>query len=104
MAWLSQKGPEILAKVKILSQIVLENFKPDEVNIKTKLIQQVRANPEDDLKFRELDIGTIKIVVYSDESFSSKNDGSSQVGYQIFIADKSHNANLLISEVSNQEE
>lgn len=95
MAWLSDTRPEILACVNILSQVVLENYKPDDIKTINKLIQHVKTNPGDGLTFRKLDIKTSKIVVYSDGSFSSNNDGSSQVEYQIFISDKSNNANLI---------
>lgn len=46
-------------------------------------------------KFRKLDIQTAKKVIYSGGLFINNNDGSYQVGYEICIADKSNNTNLI---------
>lgn len=55
----------------------------------------MRSSPYGGLTFRKLDVETMKVVVHSDGSFSSKNGGSSQVRGQIFIVNKSNNANLV---------
>lgn len=85
LSWISHKRPEILAGVNILFEVELENYKPDEIKIINKLMEHVRANPCDGLTFLKLEIETIKIMVYSDKSFNSNNDVTSQVGYQICI-------------------
>lgn len=79
MTWLSNKRLEILAGVNILCRVVLGNYNPDDIKIFKKFRQQVRTISDDSLTFWKLDINTIKIVVYSYGTFSSKNNRQSKV-------------------------
>lgn len=92
---LSHTKPEMIAGVNTLIHGVLENYKPAGIKIIYKLIGHVIASPDDELPFWKVHIENIKIVVYSDGSFSNVNDGSSHLSYQIFITDKSNSANSI---------
>lgn len=94
LACITQTRPEILAEVNILSQVTAETFEKKDVKAVNKLIKHVREHKQA-LKYVELDKETMRIVVYSDGSFATNKDGSSQVGYVIFMADKDNKANLV---------
>lgn len=81
LVWISHKRIEILAAVPILSQLVKDNYESEDIKMINKLIQHMRTNPKDGLTFQKLNLETIRLVLYSDRSFSSNNDGSSQMGY-----------------------
>ena len=95
LAWLTNTKPEILAGVNILSQTTKETFKEDNVKTINTLIKHVTKSAEKVLHFKPLDLDSIRIIVYSDGSFNGNPDGSSQVGYLIFLADKNNNTNLI---------
>lgn len=59
----------------------------------------MRKHPKDGLKFQKLELDAMKIVVYSDGSFRNNNDASSQAWYQIFLADKNNDANIIDFEI-----
>lgn len=47
------------------------------------------------MKYGNLDKDTMNLIVYSDWSFATNKDYSSQVGYLIFMADKDNNVNTI---------
>lgn len=61
---------------------------------KDKLINNTSTNAKDGLIFKKVNAETLKIIVYLDGSFSSNNDGSFQVGDQMFIASKYYDSNV----------
>lgn len=97
IAWLSHTRLQILARVNILSQAIRDKYKIEKSKISNKFKQHIRKTPNDGLKFKKLDLTTMIIVVYSDDLFifSNNNNVSVQVGYQIFLADKHNDANII---------
>ncbi|KHJ34346.1 hypothetical protein EV44_g3284 [Erysiphe necator] len=55
---------------------------------------QVIENPSRGLKFVKL-IGKLRIIVFTDSSFASNPDFSSQLGYFIFLVDEDNNYNVI---------
>lgn len=61
----------------------------------TGLIEHIRKHSRPVLRYLSLDKESIKVWVYSDGSFVTTKDGTSQVWYLIFKADKENLANLI---------
>lgn len=101
LAWITQTRPENLAGVNTLSQLTKETFHNEYLKTINGLIKHIKNNPKSGLKYIDLYKNTLKLVVYSDGSFATNKDGSFQVGYLVFMADKDNKANL-IDYVSNK--
>ena len=52
------------------------------------LVRKLKAQNEFSLKYPKLDKESLRIQVYSDDSYGTNSDGTSQLGYIIFLADK----------------
>lgn len=61
----------------------------------TKAIKSAKKNSDQGLKHQSLDRRSLHMRVYSDASFTSKEDLSSQIGYIILLCDKTGEFNLL---------
>lgn len=93
-ACLLHKRPEILAGVNILFEVIWYNYKV-EYDIIIKLIKHIRKHHKDGLTFQKLYFYIMRILVYSDGSFSTSNDGPSHVCYQIIVEDSNNDANII---------
>ncbi|KAI1007326.1 hypothetical protein K3495_g907 [Podosphaera aphanis] len=61
-----------------------------------KRLKWQRDNTQTGLKFVELDLKTLKIVIFTDGSFANnKEDMTSQIGYVICLSDDSNIANII---------
>lgn len=90
----TQTRPEILAELKIISQITKETFSRNETKTIDGLIKNIRTYPEAGLRYVKLDRESLNLVVYSNGSYTTDKDVTSQVRYLIFISDKQYRANL----------
>lgn len=67
----------------------------EDVKIINKHIQHVQKHLKDGVKFKKRYVDTMKKVVYSNGSFGTNNEESSEVGYKIFLDDKNNDVNLI---------
>lgn len=91
LAWLSHSRPDVMFEVSQLTQVTADMFKEkrqDLIKRANKTVTYVREN-EVSIKFPQLDMNSLHVVGYSDASFSMNADLSSQLGYIVFIGDKS---------------
>ncbi|KAI0995299.1 hypothetical protein K3495_g12883 [Podosphaera aphanis] len=47
------------------------------------------------LKFVELDLESLQLIIFTDSSFANNNDLSSQIGFVMVLADKNNKANII---------
>lgn len=66
-----------------------------DIKITNALIKQLRKCPKGALQNKKLENDSLDIFIYSESLFSGNNDGSSQVGVVIFIADEHQNALII---------
>lgn len=95
LAVITQTSPEILAIVNNLSQVTKTHFLEEENKIINGLIKYIRKPPKSRSRYVLLDKQPTKLPVYSAGSFALNKDGTSQVWYLIFMADKHNRTNLL---------
>ncbi|KAI0994548.1 hypothetical protein K3495_g13631 [Podosphaera aphanis] len=70
---------------------------PTKEDIKSlnKCLLWQKEDDQRELKFVQLDINTIRVVLLADSSFANNADYSSRIGYVIVLVDDSHRANFI---------
>lgn len=93
VAWLSHTRLDCLYDINQLAQVTAEVFneyKSEVVEQYSKLVEMIRT--EDlPIKVPKLNIETLRLIGFSDASFGSNRDLSSQLGYVVFLGDDSSN-------------
>ena len=91
LAWLANARPDCLFVISQLAQNTEEMFNADRRKIVRQLNRAVRYAIQNQvsLKIPTLDIDTLRIIQYSDSSFSNNRDLSSQLGHICFLGDDS---------------
>jgi hypothetical protein len=85
--------PEASFELSFAAQVI--NPKEQDAKALNRRLQWQIDNHARGLKFVELDINTLKWVVFTDASFANLNDNTSQIGFVVTLADKYDNANIV---------
>lgn len=91
IATLSQ--PEAAFDLSFAAQVV--NPKEKDAKILNKCLQWQMDHFDRGLRFVQLDISNLKLLVFSDAAFANNHDLSSQIGYVIVLADAMDRANII---------
>ena len=89
--WSCQTCPDISCSVALLAQVTEEIYLEErEKHIKklNSVVSHLEKNPKFILRYPKLDKDSLHISVYSNASYCSNTDGSSQLGYIILLTDK----------------
>ena len=92
LAWLTHTRPDICCAVALAAQVTEKMFTEDSrkaIKGLNAIIPHLFSNEKLVLRYPKLDLSSLRIQVYSDASFASNADLSSQVGNIIFLADDS---------------
>jgi len=95
LSWLCHSRPDICCDVNRACQVTDKSFELRHVKALNKTIRRVRATMDFALKYRPLDMQSLHMRVYSDASFASNDDHSSQLGYIILLSDKDGTSHVL---------
>ncbi len=93
LAWTNNSRPDISCSVALLTQVTEDVFNTDRSTYVKKInaiVKHLKTNPDVTLKYPKLDKESLQLTVYSDASFATNKDLSSQLGYFIFISDKNN--------------
>jgi hypothetical protein len=96
LTWATHTRPDICCAVNQAAQATQSRFEEDpttcvkDINKITKHLHSLDLP----LKFSKLDPNSLQLTVYSDASFAINYDMSSQLGYIIFLSDKTRSCNL----------
>ena len=85
--------PEATFDLSFAAQIV--NPKEEHAKQLNKRLQWQIDNPSRGLRFVRLDTSTLKLMIFTDSSFTNNYDLSSQIGFVITLVDKDNKANIL---------
>ena len=96
LAWLTHTRPDICCSVALSPQVTEERFNNDS----SKYLKAINAihicsSEIPYLRYPKLQIDTLRLQTYSDASFASNEDLSSQLGYFIFLVDGTGNCQPL---------
>lgn len=89
LAWLAHSRPDCLFEVSQLNQVTKNIYEEDRRGIirrANKLIKYTKENKVT-LSFKSLDKSKLKVIGFSDASFATNCDFTSQLGYIIFVGD-----------------
>ena len=98
LQWLAHARPDLAAYCSITASITSREYARmsreaiDDINSR---VRNLKGTASLSLTFPELDADSLKLVCYSDASFGSRYDGSSQLGYLICLADTTGRASIL---------
>lgn len=91
LAWVTNSRPDISCHVAKLVQVVEESFEKNKhkyIKAVHKIMEQLKNNNDIFLKYPKLGKESLRITSYSDASFATNDDHTSQLGYFIFLSDK----------------
>ena len=71
------------------------NPKEKDAKALNKRIQWQIDHPNRGLRFVQLDLNSLKLVIFTDASFANYHNLSSQIGFVITLVDSSNKANIL---------
>lgn len=92
LMWLTHTRPDIcwsVAKACQVNKEKIENSEGEYGRDLNKVIKELHATAGKCLKYPTLDKDILRIQCYSDASWANNEDGSSQIGYIIFLTDAS---------------
>lgn len=98
LLWLTQTRPDITCAIAIATQVTEERFnlaQKEKIKDLNAAVSHIQKTKKLSLKFPELDRASLQMRVYTDASFASNYDLSSQLGYLVFLADKNNLAHLI---------
>jgi hypothetical protein len=90
LAWATLSRPDISCTVAQSAQVNENTFNVDPMSHIRRLnavVTHLRKTIDQVLKFPKLDWNNLSLRVYSDASYANNPDGSSQIGYIIFLCD-----------------
>jgi hypothetical protein len=95
LAWITHTRPEICCAVNMAAQVTETKLCEKHIRDLNKVVIHVKKDPSNALKYRKLDLESLKIKVYADSSFANNEDLTSQLGYIIMLTDKTGKCNIL---------
>ena len=93
-AWVVHSRPDIACAVS-MAQATEKTFGHESIKLVNKIIKHLQNTISIRMKYPKLDPISLHLTVYSDDSFNSNNDNSSQLGYIIVLMDKHHRGSIL---------
>ena len=90
LSWATQSRPDVTCAVAQAAQVTEDLFNLDpKKHCKglNPVVGHILTTTDQALKFPKLDHSRLRLQVYSDASYGNNLDGSSQLGYVIFLAD-----------------
>ena len=78
-------------------QLSMVQSKPQMKDFATyaKTVKDVKSSSDDGIKIQKLDLNNAVIKVFSDASYGNLKDGESQIGYLVFLCDRTDRAVLV---------
>ncbi len=95
LTWMIHTRPEICVGVNKLSQITEETFSLDSIKEYNKVVKYLKKTASQGILLQKLDPNSLHLRVYSDASFASNLDLSSQLGFIVLLCDRNLKANIL---------
>ena len=88
IAWQTHMRPDVSCCANRAAQVVSEpsdNVREAHVKLLNSAIKKMRSTPELGLRYEKLDEATLHPLVYTDASFGTNDDLTSQLGYLVLL-------------------
>jgi hypothetical protein len=99
LRWLVSTRPDIACAVGMATQVTQQMFEKnpvEEVKAVNRVLTYLKKNPSMPLRYPKLQKESLTLQVFSDASFANSRDGTSQLGYVVFMMDKDKNCQLIL--------
>ena len=90
LSWVANTRPDIACAVAKSAQVTEEQFTADKkeyIRYLNAILKRLRKVPHLPLRYPRLDKNSLHLQVYTDASYATNTDKSSQLGYIIFLRD-----------------
>ena len=95
LSWLIHSSPDVCVVASKLAQVTEKSFNISHVKQYNSTVRYLQDTSHLSLRTRKLDPESLHVRAYTDASFSTNPDHSSQLGYILLLADKLDNACVL---------
>ena len=99
LSWAVNSRPDIACAVAQSTQVTEEMFGNEQdklIKSLNTIVRHLKKTLGLTLKYPKLDMDSLSLYVYSDASYANNHDGTSQLGYIIFLTDKSQKCQPLV--------
>ena len=97
VAWATHTRPDISCCANRAAQVVAEasgNVKDESVKLLNSAIKKTKSTPRHGLRYGRLHYGTLHLRVYTDASFGTNEDLTSQLGFVVLLCDAENNCHM----------
>lgn len=94
LAWLTHTRPDICSHANILSQVTPASFAKAHIKLINSAVRRGQ-NGARGLIQHNLDLSTMRMVIFCDSSFANNFDSSTQLGFVILLTDRTRRVNWL---------
>lgn len=101
LAWLAQTRPDVCCAISVAARVTLDKFSPDAIRAHNSTVNYLQRTRDIELVFPKLEEESLRIAVYVDAGYQDSDSGYSQIGYVIFLADKSNSSAFLLYSSKN---
>ena len=98
LLWAQNSRPDVSCAVAKLTQVTDDDLGKDKLTwmrMANRVVKHLKANDDVLLMYPKLDPSSLRMRVYTDASYADNKDGSSQLGYAIYLCDGSGKAQLI---------
>lgn len=88
--------PDLISAVNILAQTTEKSFSPEKTKAVNKLVKRALQFAHFGVSYPHIGLETLHLVVFSDSSFTTNGDSSSQLGFTVLLVDGSGNACVVL--------
>ena len=95
LGWMSHTRLDALYSASVLSQVNEERFNINSIRTFNKAVQHLKDTKETTFNIYPIDMQSAHLLMFSDASFASNYDNSSQLGWVLVIRDDTGRSNIL---------
>ena len=95
IAWIAYTCPNLLCLVNKLAQLTAESYQTEHIMMMNGCVNILKMQKSIRLQYAKLGLHSVHLRVYTDASFGTNNDSTSQIGSVILLCDHEDNAHIL---------
>jgi hypothetical protein len=95
LACILHTRPDVCVDVCMAAQVAEKELCFKDMAMLNAAISRVVKNPDTGIRQQKLDIGSLRLVAYSDYSFANSGDLTCQLGYMVCLVDKYKRCNII---------
>ena len=93
LTWLTHARPDVCTIANMLAQFTTNSFDIKHVKEYNSTVKYLKKTARQGLFMQQIDKESLHLRIYADASFANNSDYTSQIGYIVFLADKTGKCN-----------